>query len=222
VEETTVLELALIEKLYDVHVSRAMDEALRYLEAGDVDVVVAEMALPGGTGFDLLAKARAIPNAGNVPFVFFSDEADSTTVSRALEAGAIDYLFKPLASQVVVAKIRRLLEQSQSVRQPRGVTGSLQEMALPELVQILHQGRKSGLLQLDSGGQQGRIFFKEGAIVDVLWRNLRGEEAFYALVGVESGQFSIDPSVAPQQETVRANPEMLLLEGMRRLDEAKR
>jgi response regulator RpfG family c-di-GMP phosphodiesterase len=222
VEETTVLELALIEKLYDVQVARAADEAVRYLETGDIDIVVSEMALPGGTGFDLLATARAIPNAGGVPFVFFSDEADSATVARALEAGAVDYLFKPLASQVVVAKLRRLLEQSQGARQPRGVTGSLQEMALPELVQILHQGRKSGLLQLDSGGQQGRIFFKEGAIVDVLWRSLRGEEAFYALVGIESGQFMIDPSVAPQQETVRASPEMLLLEGMRRLDEAKR
>jgi response regulator RpfG family c-di-GMP phosphodiesterase len=222
VEETTVLELALIEKLYDVHIARAADEALRYLETGDIDIVVSEMALPDGTGIDLLAKARATPKASGVPFVFFSDEADSATVAAALEAGAVDYLFKPLASQVVVAKLRHLLEQSQGARQPRGVTGSLQEMALPELVQILNHGRKSGLLQLDSGGQQGRIFFKEGAIVDVSWRSLRGEEAFYALVGVETGQFKIDPSVAPQQETVRASPEMLLLEGLRRLDEAKR
>jgi response regulator RpfG family c-di-GMP phosphodiesterase len=222
VEETTVLELALIEKRYDVHVARAMDEALRYLESGDVDIIVSEMTLPGATGFDFLAKARAVPGADQVPFVFFSDEADSTTVARALEAGAIDYLFKPLASQVVVAKLRRLLDQNQAARPARGVTGSLQEMALPELVQILHHGRKTGLLQLESDGTQGRIFFKEGAIVDVSWRSLRGEEAFYALVGVETGQFTIDPSVAPQQETVRANPEMLLLEGLRRLDEAKR
>jgi response regulator RpfG family c-di-GMP phosphodiesterase len=222
VEETTVLELALIEKQYDVHVARATDEALRYLETGDVDIVVSEMALPGGTGFDLLANVRSVPNADHVPFVFFSEEADSATVARALEAGAIDYLFKPLASQVVIAKLRRLLEQHQGARRARGVAGSLQEMALPELVQILHHGRKTGLLQLDSDGQQGRIFFKEGAIVDALWGALRGEDAFYAMVGIESGRFTIDPGVAPQQETVRANPEMLLLEGMRRLDEAKR
>jgi CheY-like chemotaxis protein len=221
VEETTVLELALIEKRYDVNVARSADEAMRYLEGGDVDIVVSEMALPGTTGLDLLTKTRDRPG-DQIPFIFFSEETDSEKVAEALDSGAIDYLFKPLASQVVVAKIRRLLEQSQGAHRARGVSGSLQEMSLPDLVQILHQGRKSGLLMLDSEGHEGRIFFKEGSIVDASWRSKRGEEAFYAIVGLESGQFRIDPSVSPQEETVHASPELLLLEGMRRLDEAKR
>jgi hypothetical protein len=42
------------------------------------------------------------------------------------------------------------------------------------------------------------------------------------MVGIHRGQFRIDPSVSPHEETVHASPEILLLEGMRRLDEAKR
>jgi response regulator RpfG family c-di-GMP phosphodiesterase len=222
VEETTVLELALIEKRYDVHVARAIDEATHFVEGGGIDVVVSEMALDAGTGFELLAKIRGIPGGEAIPFVFLSGETDGARVAEALDAGATDYLFKPLATQVVVAKLRRLLEQSQSAKRVRGVSGSLEEMSIPDIVQILHQGRKTGALYLTSDGEQGTIFFKDGGIVDASWRGLRGEEAFYAVVGVVKGGFTIDPSVAPPEKVIKASPEMLLLEGMRRMDEANR
>src|SRR6185369_2952597 len=96
VEETTVLELALIEKGYNVHVTRALDEALRFVESGDVDVIVSEMGLDAGTGFELLQKVRALPDGESVPFVFLSSESDGDRVAEALDTGASDYLFKPL------------------------------------------------------------------------------------------------------------------------------
>ena len=104
----------------------------------------------------------------------------------------------------------------------RGVSGSLEEMGIPDIVQILHQGRKTGALHLSSEGEQGTIFFKDGTVVDAAWRGLGGEEAFYAVVGVSKGGFTIDPTVTPPEKVIQASPEMLLLEGMRRLDEANR
>ena len=222
VEETTVLELALMERRYDVHVVRALDEALNFVESASVDIVVSEMDLQPGSGFELLTKLRARAGGESLPFVFLSGQTDATKVAEALEAGAADYLFKPTATPVVVAKLRRLLEQSQSARRVRGVSGSLEEMAIPDLVQILHQGRKTGALQLSSEGEQGSIFFKDGAIVDAFFKNLKGENAFYAIVGISKGEFTIDPTVQPPEKVIQASPEMLLLEGMRRLDEASR
>ncbi len=222
VEETTALELALLEKQYDVHIARTIDEALLSFESTDVDVVVSEMVLGAESGFDLLRKVHASRKGHDVPFVFLTHETDATRVAEALDQGAADYLFKPLASQVVVAKVRRLLEQTESVERVRGVSGSLEEMGLPDIVQILHQGRKTCALELEADGQSGTVFFKEGAIVDVSWRGLRGDEAFYAVVAVSKGRFTIDQSVQPTERTVQSSPEMLLLEGMRRLDEAGR
>jgi response regulator RpfG family c-di-GMP phosphodiesterase len=222
VEETTVLELALLEKRYDVHVARAVDEALHFVESGGIDVVVSEMSLGAETGFELLTKIRGIQGGEAVPFVFLSGDTDGTKVAEALDGGASDYLFKPLATQVVVAKLRRLLEQAQSAKRVRGVSGSLEEMGIPDIVQILHQGRKTAALLLTSDGEQGTIFFKDGGIVDASWRGLRAEEAFYAIVGVVKGGFTIDPSVTPPEKVIKASPEMLLLEGMRRMDEANR
>jgi DNA-binding response OmpR family regulator len=205
-----------------VHVARAIDEASRFVEGGGIDVVVSEMALGSETGFELLKKIRSVPGGEALPVVFLSGDTDGTKVAAALDGGASDYLFKPLATQVVVAKLRRLLEQAQAKKRVRGVSGSLEEMGIPEIVQILHQGRKTGALVVESEGEQGTIFFKDGSIVDAAWQRLRGEAAFYGIVRIVRGGFTIDPSVTPPEKVITASPEMLLLEGMRRMDEANR
>ncbi|MBM4363731.1 MAG: DUF4388 domain-containing protein, partial [Deltaproteobacteria bacterium] len=222
VEETTALEMALLEKLYDVHVVRTMEEALQFVQNTHVNVVVTETRLEVGSGIELLTALRGNPKSAATPCVFLSQETDSTLVDDALEAGAADYLFKPMAPRIVAAKLKRLLDRAASQEKGRGVSGTLEQMALPDLVQILHQGRKTGALQLTSGGESGSIFFRDGAIVDVVWRGLRGEDAFYALVGLTRGDFTIDATAVATEQTVRATPEMLLLEGMRRLDESGR
>lgn len=61
-----------------------------------------------------------------------------------------------------------------------------------------------------------------GAIYNALFGNLRGEEAFYAMLGLSEGDFVLDPSFVAPQELFNKSPEALLLEGMRRLDEAGR
>jgi response regulator RpfG family c-di-GMP phosphodiesterase len=221
-EETTVLELALLENLYAVRIARAADEALRFVESGEVDVLVSEMKLDSGTGMELLQKIRGAPGGESLPFLFLSEETDGAKVAAALDAGATDYLFKPVATQVLIAKLRRLFEQTRASRKVRGVSGSLEEMGIPDIVQILHQGRKTGALELSVEGDKGTIYFKDGAILDATWKSLRGEEAFYAVVGISKGDFLIDPSVPPPEKVIQASPEMLLLEGMRRMDEADR
>jgi hypothetical protein len=62
----------------------------------------------------------------------------------------------------------------------------------------------------------------KGSIYNALWANLRGEEAFYGMLRLDEGEFVLDPVFEAPQQVIQANPEMLLLEGMRRLDEAAR
>jgi hypothetical protein len=55
--------------------------------------------------------------------------------------------------------------------------------------------------------------------VNALWGELRGEEAFYALLRLEDGEFGLDPSFRPPARVINQTSESLLLEGMRRADE---
>jgi hypothetical protein len=92
-------------------------------------------------------------------------------------------------------------------------------MGLPEIVQVLWHGRKTGSLKIRSGSGHGEIHFVDGSIYNAMWEKLRGEEAFYAMLGLGQGDFNLDPSFRAPQQLVRESPEALLLEGMRRLDE---
>jgi response regulator RpfG family c-di-GMP phosphodiesterase len=224
-EETTVLELRMVEQGFEVAQARAADQALKLLEKGDIDIVVSELDLQPIDGFALLAEARKQTWGQKVPWVIVTGRTGGgrTDAQRAFELGAIDFLTKPLSADLLVAKLRQIIERESTRGRPaRGVAGSLQEMGLPEMVQVLGYGRKTGSLKIRSGANSGEIHFVGGAIFNALWATLRGEEAFYAMLGLHEGEFSLDPNFSAPQQVIHATSEALLLEGMRRLDEAGR
>jgi tetratricopeptide (TPR) repeat protein len=156
------------------------------------------------------------------------------------------------------------------------IKGSLKEASLPDVIQLLFLGRRTGCLALADRHNFGTIYFDEGHIVyaaivnrrdrlgDILMRagrisreqlqqaidrqegdrehklgeilvelgfvsrqsleshmRLQIEEAVYYLFTWTSGTFNFEAGVRPEQEDflVRINPEFLLLEGARRVDE---
>jgi response regulator RpfG family c-di-GMP phosphodiesterase len=221
-EETTVLELRMIEQGFEVRIARTADQAMKFLEAGDIEVVISELDIKPQDGFALLAEARKRDWGKQVPWVILTSRSSSADAKRAFELGAADFLNKPVATDLLVAKLRQIIEREERSRAPRGVGGSLSEMGLPDIVQVLWHGRKSGSLKIRAGSDQGEIHFVDGAIYNALWGNLRGEEAFYAMLNLSNGDFNLDPTFKAPQQLVQASPEALLLEGMRRMDEASR
>jgi response regulator RpfG family c-di-GMP phosphodiesterase len=223
-EETTVLELRMIEQGFEVQQAHAADQALKILEKGEIEVVVSETELGAGTdGFKLLEQARKQPWGRQLPWVFVTHRAGRTDAQRAFDLGAADFLTKPASADLLVAKLKQILER-EAVRGSvaRGVSGSLQEMSLPDIVQVLWHGRKTGSLKIRSGQNVGEIHFVSGSIFNAMWANLRGEDAFYAMLSLNEGDFALDPNFTAPQQLVTASPEALLLEGMRRLDEEAR
>jgi hypothetical protein len=87
------------------------------------------------------------------------------------------------------------------------------------MVQVLFHGRKSGNLRIRAREGTGEIHFVEGSVVNALWGELRGEDAFYAMLKLTDGEFGLDPSFKTDTRVIHASSEALLLEGMRRLDE---
>jgi response regulator RpfG family c-di-GMP phosphodiesterase len=217
-EESTVLEIRLLEQGYDVRTARSPEAALGALEGNLVELVIADTDFAGTTGFDMLARVRKMNGGAELPWVFLTRDSRRESVSRAFELGATDYVVKPVPNDVLVAKVRRTLE-GRGAKQGRGVSGSLSEMALPDMVQILAQGRKTGQLKIRTGNDVGEIHFDQGNVINAMWGKLRGEDAFYAMCTLTSGDFVLDPAFKPGARVIQASAESLLLEGMRRLDE---
>ena len=218
-EETTVLELRMIEQGFEVLQARSSDQALKLLQREEIELVISEVDLKPDDGFALLALARRSPWGNGLPWVFVTSRSGRADAQRAFELGALDFVVKPVSADLLVAKAKQIIERAATTSGRRGVSGSLQEMGLPEIVQVLWHGRKSGSLKIRSSSDAGEIHFVGGSIHNAMWANLRGEEAFYAMLRLKAGEFALDPNHRGSEQVITASPEALLLEGMRRLDE---
>jgi response regulator RpfG family c-di-GMP phosphodiesterase len=223
-EETTVLELRLIEQGFEVNQARSAEQAVKLLEKGEVDIVISEMQLGEGTdGFKLLELARKAEWGAGLPWVFVTGSAAGNDAKRAFDLGAADFLTKPVSADLLVAKLRQIMEREATrAGAKRGVSGSLAEMSLPDMVQVLWHGRKTGAMRIRSQAGAGEIHFVNGSVYNALYGNQRGEDAFYTMLGLSQGDFVLDPNFVAPQDLFNKSPEALLLEGMRRLDEAGR
>lgn len=218
-EESTVLELRMIEQGFEVRVARTTTQALKELETGEIEVVVSELELRPSDGFALLKEARGKPWGKGLPWVIMTARSSRQDADRAFELGVDDYVTKPVSADLLVTKLKQIIERSARRSGSRGVSGSLQEMGLPEIVQVLWHGRKSGSLKIRAAEGAGEIHFVEGHVYNALFGTKRGADAFYAMVALKAGEFAVDPSFVATQRVIEDSPEGLLLEGLRRLDE---
>jgi response regulator RpfG family c-di-GMP phosphodiesterase len=223
-EESTVLELRMVEQGFDVKIARSADAARKLvaMEGVEFDLVVCEVELPDADGLAFLSEARKERWGREIAWVVHTQKQGRTEAQRAFDLGAMDFVAKPAQADVLVAKIKAMLEQrAQSGKggAAKGVSGSLREMGLPDIVQVLFHGRKTGKLNVKSAGNSGEIHFLEGAIANALLGSLTGADAFYAMVRFQEGEFALDPSFVPPKRLVAESAEALLLEGMRRMDE---
>ncbi len=179
--------------------------------------------LPARDKAALLAEVRKRPWGQKLPWVIVTGRGGRNDAQKAFDLGAADFLAKPVSADLLVAKLKQIIErEAQRAGAARGVSGSLLEMGLPDMVQVLWHGRKSGSLKIRAGTTSGEIHFVGGAIFNALWATLRGEEAFYAMLKLTEGDFSLDPNFTAPQQVIMDSPEALLLEGMRRMDEGAR
>jgi response regulator RpfG family c-di-GMP phosphodiesterase len=224
-EEATIMELRLVAQGFDVRIARSADSALHIALGGGVSFVLSEVELQPFDGFELLRRLRADEGTRALTFLFVARASDSASIDRAFSLGAQDYVVKPTSGDVLAGKLRRLSATAPTSKRPdvtAGVAGSLSEMALPDLVQILGQGRKSGRLRVRSSGREGEIHLRDGRIVHAVQGELAGSDAFFELLGFAGGTFALDPAFVPTEESIQGSSEMLVLEGLRRLDERNR
>lgn len=223
-EETTVLELRMIEQGFEVRIARSIEAAKKMLPSGEFELVVSELDMPDGDGLQLLAEARRAPWGKDLPWVVYTRKNGRNEAQKTFELGGLDFITKPQATDVLVAKLKILLEQQVNAKRvTTGVSGSLSEMGLPDLVQVLTYGKKSGKLSIRSGAINGEIHFANGEIVHAEGAGKSGNDAFYAFLRFKEGDFALDPAfVASGPRTINDSGESLLLEGMRRMDEEEK
>lgn len=97
--------------------------------------------------------------------------------------------------------------------------GSLAELPLPDVIQLVSSSGKTGCFHLTDGDIKGQIYIQEGRIVHAQVEDLSGEEAVYQLAIWSRGEFFFETGAGVAANTISKTNTNLLMEAARRLDE---
>lgn len=103
------LSLSLPYQGYELHVATTLSEGSTMIDRTFFDLILLDVQLPDGMGFDLCRKVRESDLL--IPILMVSARTDESSAVRALSLGADDYIRKPFGLDELAARMNRLIER---------------------------------------------------------------------------------------------------------------
>jgi len=97
--------------------------------------------------------------------------------------------------------------------------GSLSELPLADVIQLVSVSGKTGAFEIHGEHENGKIYLRDGQIVDAMVGPLRGDSAVYEMAIWSQGSFLFNPGEDCDQTTIHVSNAALMIEAARRLDE---
>jgi DNA-binding response OmpR family regulator len=94
---------------FEVLKAKDAHTALSMLEQETPDLIILDVMMPGMDGIELCRTIRSREVTAETPVLILSARGDADSVMRGMEAGATDYLPKPILHHDLVAKVRKIL-----------------------------------------------------------------------------------------------------------------
>src|SRR5688572_8231938 len=162
-----ILDLSLRHAGFAVRVASNAEEGdARLAERPDLVIVAADD--PDGLAF----CRRAKQTDALAPAVVLVLDPDVESKRRGIEAGADDFVARPIYVQEVVARTKALLQRRDrerlelSAHDNRRFVGTLEDVPLVDLVRAIATNQKSGVaLVVGAEGARGELFFRQGRVV---------------------------------------------------------
>lgn len=103
------LSFAVKKQGYEIEVARTSCEAENIWEDGKYDMVILDVSLPDGSGFDICKRIR---QTSKVPIMFLTAADEETDMIMGLDIGGDDYITKPFKLAVFLSRINALIRRS--------------------------------------------------------------------------------------------------------------
>ena len=92
-------------------------DAIAYFVAAGADLILLDVLMPGLDGFSVCAQLRQTSAELQVPIVMMTGLDDEASIQRAYDAGATDFIIKPIIGIILVQRVRHVLRASAALRE---------------------------------------------------------------------------------------------------------
>ena len=186
-------------------------------------LIICDKQMPRMSGPEFLACLRDSDEFKEIPFFFLTADDTVDAMVDGLENGADDYLAKPFDPRVLVAKVKRALKAVQEAGKDRQFAGSLKTLAPADLLMLLGQTRRSGLLtlQTEGGGRYQVAVHGDGLATATGPAGTEGPAALVPLLRGEHGRFVFEEIPQGESGESAMSLDFLVLEAARLMDESE-
>ncbi len=108
-----VIETFLNEQDYTLHYAAGGQEAIDFLDVFQPDVILLDVMMPGIDGIEVCRRIKAMPQWHPVPIIMVTALTSKEDLSRCIEAGADDFISKPVNSLELRARVKSMLRIKQ-------------------------------------------------------------------------------------------------------------
>jgi len=130
-----LLEARLLAEYYDVVTARTGTDALEICESSKVDVVLLDVMMPGMDGFEVCRRLKADPATTHIPVIMITALDQPSDRVRGLEAGADDFLTKPVNDLQLLTRVKSLTRLKSLTDELRLRAATTRNIGIEQLLQ---------------------------------------------------------------------------------------
>lgn len=147
-------------------------EALEKVAQNDIDLILLDVMMPGMDGIEVCEKIRKDPSNLNVTICFLTARGEDYSQIAGLDAGADDYISKPVKPRVLLSRINALLRRSKTNESKNnnldGLVIDREKYTVSLHGDIVHLPRKEFELLALLASKPGNVF-ERSVILNTVW-----------------------------------------------------
>lgn len=165
---------AVFEQEYITRTAVDGDSALALLAVESFDLVLLDITMPLMNGFEVLQAIRARATAAELPVILVSGRSGDADIVRGLQMGANDYLSKPFAVEIALARVRAQMDLKRASDEQRRLIDSLETMrgVQEQFYRIVSHDLKGPLTNIRIAGSILREVLPENTQTDPILDNI--------------------------------------------------
>jgi putative two-component system response regulator len=115
---------AILDDEYSLSVATSGQKAVSLAQRQLPDLILLDMVMPAMDGLEVCKTLKADPTTAKIPIIFVTGMTDVANEKRGLEAGAVDYISKPVSPPIVKARVKIHLQNYLTVNFLEGLLSS--------------------------------------------------------------------------------------------------